>query len=130
MSRSAEIKFYAPNLAFLAGDDNADEDLVYEAEVDIYSLGCGATYWDPAEAPEFEISKIIDESGNEIPPWLPPRLRDRFEAWFNSRPIRRRENPEWDKLETLARKAMEEDFDWDDYIQGEAEAAWEARYSY
>jgi hypothetical protein len=75
-------------------DEDAPEELQYR--VIITSWGAPATWTsyggDPAEPPEWEITKIYDEEGKEIMP----------------------ENHRYKDLLALVDKHMEEDFDWPD----------------
>jgi hypothetical protein len=102
-------------------DELPADEVEYEAYIHITSFGSGPSWYDPGDPPEYEIESIYSD-GKEIPVHLPVRWRDRFEAWFNDRPVRKRLNPEWERLATKCDESMER-FDWGD-AQRAADEAW------
>ena len=103
-----------------------NEDREYTANISILSWGSPQTYWDPGDPPEWECDSIEDEDGNDIPYWLPVRRWDKLVAWWTKKPVKRRYNPEYSRLEPFVEKAME-DFDWAEAANDEAadQADWE-----
>lgn len=115
------IKAFYPNPKFEKDPENQDEDLLIEAEFTVTSLGSPASWDHPGDPCEWEVDEIYLE-GEFIPSFLTPwwwKLKNWYWKKRYGKSPRRLDNPLWYTLAEIVDKAIEEDFDWTDYIHAQ-----------